>query len=225
MLALALAACVGGTEPSTAVQSPTTTATPATPSPQADPTPTTLSVDARPGAFAIVPADSAARFFIRERLGNSPHRVVGESKSVSGSIDVNPANASRAKIGPIRIDAGSFVTDDELRDSTLRALILQADRYPDVVFTPTTITGLPPAAEVGDSLAFEVVGDLTIRDVTRPVAFAVKLEVESPDRLAGRAEATTQRSDFGLSIPEVPGVAEVDAEVRLLLVFAAERVP
>src|SRR4030042_2709543 len=84
MLALALAACVGGTEPSAAVQSPTTTATPATPSPQADPTPTTLSVDARPGAFAIVPADSAARFFIRERLGNSPHRGGGEAKGGGG---------------------------------------------------------------------------------------------------------------------------------------------
>ncbi len=142
---------------------------------------------------------------------------------MSGTVDVNPANADQAKIGPIRIDAGSFVTDDELRDSTLRAFILQADRYPEIVFNPTTTTGLPAAAKVGDELAFEVTGDLTIRDVTRPVTFAVTLEVQSSERLLGRAEATILRSDFGLTIPEVPGVAEVDAEVRLRFVFVAER--
>jgi polyisoprenoid-binding protein YceI len=107
----------------------------------------------------------------------------------------------------------------------LRAFILQADRYPEIVFNPTTITGLPPVAEVGDKLAFEVTGDLTIRDVTRPVTFALTLEVQSPDRLLGRAEATILRTDFGLTIPEVPGVAEVDAEVGLRFAFVAERLP
>jgi polyisoprenoid-binding protein YceI len=122
---------------------------------------------------------------------------------VIGTVDVNPADAALAKIAPIRIDAGSFVTDDELRDSSVRAFILQADRYPEIVFTPTSIAGLPPAAEVGDELAFVVTGDLTIRDTTRPVVFEVTLEVQSPDRLLGRAEAAILRSDFGLTIPEV----------------------
>ena len=49
------------------------------------------------------------------------------------------------------------------------------------------------------------------------------LQVQSPDRLVGRADATILRSNFNLNIPEVPGVAEVDAEVRLRLVFVAER--
>jgi polyisoprenoid-binding protein YceI len=221
---LILAGCAGVPEATEVAPSPTATVG-STPSPQATPEPTPTIAAAGPGTFIILPAESAARFFIRERLGNSPHRVVGESRKVSGTIDVNPANAAQANIGPVRVDAGSFVTDDELRDSTLRALILQADQYPDIVFTPTSSTGLPEAAGVGDELAFEVTGDLTIREVTRPVTFAVTLEVLSADRLQGRAEATILRSDFGLTIPAVPGVAEVGAEVRLRFTFIAERLP
>jgi polyisoprenoid-binding protein YceI len=184
-----------------------------------------VDVDLRPGTFGIVAAESAARFILGERLGNSPNRVIGVSKVVSGTIEIDPADAAQAKLGPIRIDAGSFVTDDELRDSSVRAFILQADRYPEIVFTPTNITGLPSAAEVGDELAFDVTGDLTIRDITLPIVFDVTLEVQSADRLLGRAEAAILRSDFGLTIPEVPGVAEVDAEVQLRFTFVAERHP
>ncbi len=134
---LALAGCAAAPEPTQVEPTPTkvTATVVSTPSAQADPEPTPTIVDAGPGTFVIVAAESAARFLIGERLGNSPNRVVGVSKSVSGTIDVDPADAAQAKIGPIRIDAGSFVTDDELRDSSVRAFILQADRYPEIVFT------------------------------------------------------------------------------------------
>ena len=223
--AIALAGCAGAPEP-TRVVAATAIPTPAvapTPSAQEEPAPTPTDAEVGPGTFGILAAESSARFLIGERLGNSPNRVVGVSRSVSGTIEVDPADAAQAKIGPIRIDAGSFVTDDELRDSSVRAFILQADRYPEIVFTPTSIAGLPPAAEVGDELAFEVTGDLTIRDTTRPVVFGVTLEVQSPDRLLGRGEAAILRSDFGLTIPEVPRVAEVEAEVQLRIAFVAER--
>ena len=225
--AMALAGCAGVPESTRAMQStpiPTTAVAPS-PSAQQVPAPTPTDVEAGPGTFGILAAESSVRFLIGERLGNSPHRVVGVSRSVIGTVDVNPADAAQAKIGPIQIDAGSFVTDDELRDSSVRAFILQADRYPEIVFTPTSIAGLPPAAEVGDELAFEVTGDLTIRGTTRPVVFEVTLEVQSSDRLLGRAEAAILRSDFGLTIPEVPRVAEVDAEVQLRIAFVAERLP
>jgi len=225
--AIALAGCAGAAEPTAAIQSTGIPTAAAAPTPSArvepDPTPTRVDVEVRTGTFGIVAAESAARFILGERLGNSPNRVVGVSKGVSGMVEVDPADAAQPKIGPIRIDAGSFVTDDELRDSSVRAFILQADRYPEIVFSPTSITGLPPAAEIGDELAFEVTGDLTIRDITLPIVFGVTLEVQSADRLLGHAEAAILRSDFGLTIPEVPGVAEVDPEVQLRFTFVAER--
>ena len=70
---------------------------------------------------------------------------------------------------------------------------------------------------------FRLTGDLTIRDTTRSVTFEVTLTVQSADRLSGSATATIERSEFGLSIPSVPQVAEVSNEVILEVDFIAVR--
>jgi polyisoprenoid-binding protein YceI len=76
---------------------------------------------------------------------------------------------------------------------------------------------------VGQPLTFTVTGDLTIHDVSRPVTFSVTLTPESDARLTGLASATILRSDFGLTIPSVPSVADVSQEVKLELEFVAVR--
>jgi len=205
----------------------TDTPTPPTAAPTPSPTPAAgeTSTPGGPLTFRLVGGQTFARFIVHEVLRGNPNRVVGESGSVSGEIVVDPAHPDRAAVGPILVDAASFVTDSELRDSSLRAFILEADRFPGIVFTGTALEGIPHSLAVGDSPAFDLIGDLTIRDVTRLVTFEVRLRIESADRVSGEAEAVVRRSDFGLTIPSVPDVAEVAEQVTLRLVFVAERVP
>jgi polyisoprenoid-binding protein YceI len=77
---------------------------------------------------------------------------------------------------------------------------------------------------VGDTLTFTVTGDLTIAGTTQPVTFDVTAALETADTLAGSAETTVLRSDFNLSIPNVPFVANVGDEVTLKLNFTANAV-
>lgn len=178
-----------------------------------------------PRTFALVPDETTARFRIEERLRNRPNTVVGSASVVRGEIIIDPEDPRGVQLGLVEIDAATFVTDNELRDSSIRGLILESAVYPTITFVATSIDGLPDVAGVGDRLTLEVTGDLTIRRITRSVAFRVVVEVAAPDRLEGEAEAAILRSDYGLTIPEVPNVAEVGEEVQLRLVFTAVAAP
>ena len=81
--------------------------------------------------------------------------------------------------------------------------------------------GLPDAVTVGQPLSFQVVGDLTIKDVTQPVTFDVTVTPVSETRIEGVATITFPYRDFGVRIPEVPSVDLVADDVTLELAFVA----
>ena len=72
-----------------------------------------------------------------------------------------------------------------------------------------------------ETLEFQISGDLTVRDITHPITFDVTVTAVSETRLEGSASAILARGDYGLQIPEVPRVANVDEEVLLEIDFVA----
>lgn len=169
--------------------------------------------------FQIVPTESLARFTIYEELRGSPKDVIGETDLVSREILVDQSDLSQSKVGVIQINARDFATDDERRNSAIRNRILQTDTYEYILFAPTSIEGLSGSGEIGKTYTFRLTGDLTIREVTKPITFAVTVAAESTTRLSGNAVATIRRSDFDLIVPNVPFVANVADEVKLELIF------
>jgi polyisoprenoid-binding protein YceI len=224
LLGLLLSACAS---------SPTTAPSPTTAAPTTEPAEATATAPATTAAtpaasgpivtFALDGAGSQARFLIDEILRGSPNTVTGATSQVTGGIEIDLGSPVRAVVGPIQVEAGSLATDSSLRDRAIRNFILQTSTFPQVVFTPISVEGLPEAAVVSETLRFTVTGDLTIRDVSRPVTFSVTVTPESDSRIIGLASATILRSDFGLTIPSVPSVADVSQEVRLELEFVAVR--
>jgi polyisoprenoid-binding protein YceI len=74
---------------------------------------------------------------------------------------------------------------------------------------------------VGEPFNLTVTGDLTIRDITKPMTFEVTVTPVSETQLQGSARATLLRQDFDLQIPSVPSVADVSEEVLLEFDFIA----
>jgi polyisoprenoid-binding protein YceI len=227
LLALAsFASACGGTAASTPTLAP---AEPTSPSPSTGAaggpaaTEPTSSGAGEAGAFQIDAATSEARFVIDEVLNGSPNTVTGTTQVISGVIQVDPSQPALSIVGPITVDAASLSTDNNLRNGAIRRFILQANDFPVIGFVSTAVEGLPAPATAGETYTFTVAGDLTIRDITRPVTFEVTITVESNDRLTGSAAATIQRSDFDLDIPSVPQVAEVSSDVILEIDFSAVR--
>lgn len=179
---------------------------------------------AAPIVFQIDPAQSEARFIVDEVLFGSANTVTGRTNGVSGQINIDMADPTKTTVGPIQIDARTLATDNRFRNRSINRFILQSnqDQFQYITFTPTSITGLPSSAKAGDNLTFQVTGDLKIRDTTKPVTFELTVKADSPTQISGLAKSTVQRSDFGLEIPQVTGVADVAEQVQLELQFLAK---
>jgi polyisoprenoid-binding protein YceI len=175
-----------------------------------------------PTRFHILGAESEARFVINEVLQGNPKTVIGVSNEVSGEIYFDVQDPSASEVGTILIDSGSFVTDNSFRNGAIKRFILQSDEFEFIVFEPTEIEGLPEQVGRGESVVLTITGDLTIRDVTQPTTFQTEVKTISDTRLEGYAMLLILRSDFGLTIPEVPQVAGVDDELILEFEFIAE---
>ena len=203
-------------------QSPTPTSEPITaPTEEVEATPTEAPAAADDGLviLSIVPDESEARFNIYELLNGQDKTVIGKTNQVAGEVAINPNDLSQVKFGPIQVNARTFATDDSRRNNAIRNRILMTDQYEYVTFTPTSISGLDGSGAVGQTYTFQVSGDLTIRDTTKPVTFDITLKAESDTRLSGFAAATIKRSDFEIAIPSVPFVANVADEITLELDF------
>ena len=183
---------------------------------EASATASTYSVDAR---------DSEAQFVIQEVLRGRPNTVVGTTNQIAGSVTIDFENESVA-VGAFEINARTFRTDDEMRDRTIRSLILETNRddFEFLTFRPHTIDGASGSYAAGGTLTFEVSGDLAIRNIRRETVFEVELSIESARALIGTARASIQLSDFGIRIPYVGGdsiVASVEDRAELRMNFVA----
>jgi polyisoprenoid-binding protein YceI len=241
--ALVLAACsTPGDTPSDAETAPvaadTATAAPEpeptdTPIPEPEPAPAATAppqeeaetesaeMPAVSQTFVIVGEESEARFIIDEELFGQPKTVVGITNALSGELTVDPANPSGSVIGPIQIDAGSFVTDNNRRNGAIQRFILQSNRHRFITFNTSALSGLPDAVAVGDEIQFEISGDLTVRDITEPVLLTVTMQVVSESELQGSASTVVARETFELTIPQVPNVANVGEEFIVEFDFVA----
>jgi polyisoprenoid-binding protein YceI len=169
----------------------------------------------------IVSDESEARFIIDEVLNNEPKTVIGTTSQVAGELAVDPSDPAKSQVGIIQVNARTLTTDSEFRNRAIKNQILQTNQYEFITFTPKQIIGLPASGAVGQSYTFQIVGDLTIRDVTKEVTFDVTATPASASRLEGTAQTTIRYADYGISIPEVRQVASVDEQVRLEIDFVA----
>ena len=195
--------------------------------PEASPTPEASAgqpadPDALTGTviYQIAQEQSSVSFSIDEVLRGSPFTAVGTTDQVAGEIAIDFDNAA-AQLGTIQVNARTLKTDNSMRDRMIYNEILDTAQYEFITFVPTTITGLPGSIAIGDTVTFQITGDLTIRNVTKPVTFEVTVNLAAKDHLEGVATATVLRSDFQITIPSVPQVASVSEEVKLAITFTA----
>jgi polyisoprenoid-binding protein YceI len=134
--------------------------------------------------------------FAAKHLGMMTVRGHFTEATAAGSIDPdNPA----ASVVELAINSASAKTNNAARDNDLRSSnFLETDKYPTITFKSTSIQ--PESKD-----RFNMIGDLTIKDVTRPVTMQVVRYGEFNDpgmmghRMAYSAEGAIDRKDFGLT--------------------------
>jgi polyisoprenoid-binding protein YceI len=121
--------------------------------------------------------------------------VEGSFKTFDATMESSKPDFSDAKIN-FTVQVASINTDNEKRDGHLKSPdFFDATKYPEIKFVSTSFVSL------GDN-KYTLVGNLTIRDVTKPVTFEVKYggTVKSYDGIHAGFKATSKidRFDFNL---------------------------
>ena len=126
--------------------------------------------------------------------------VRGRFGALDGTITLNAEAPERSSV-EVTIDAASLDTRVADRDAHLKSGdFFDVETYPTLVFRSREVRG--PVGTSGDT--FKVVGDLTIRDVTREVTLDSRFEGTGADPWGGNragfsARTTIDRRDFGLT--------------------------
>jgi polyisoprenoid-binding protein YceI len=171
--------------------------------------------------YEIDPARSEARFTINEVLRGAPKTVIGISKNLGGQIALDLANPAAAQVGTILINARDFKTDNEWRNRAIANEILLTNEHEFITFEPTTISGLPESAVIGETYPLQITGDLTIAGQTREVTFDAEVTPLSENELQGTAALDILYADFGLTIPFSESVDSVEDNLLMELDFIA----
>jgi polyisoprenoid-binding protein YceI len=177
--------------------------------------------------YRIEPSGTTARFSIDEVLNNEDVTAVGTTNEVGGDFIVDFDTPAESEVGTILVNARTLETDNFFRNRALRSFILQSaqDEYEFIRFEPTELSGLPDdSVAPGDTLEFQITGDLTIVETTNEVTFDASVTVDEDGILTGQASTTVLYPDFNLTIPDVPNVASVEDEVLLEIEFTAVEV-
>ncbi len=161
---------------------------------------------------------SEARYRVREQLVgvNFPNDAVGTTRTLSGGVVLGADG--RVASGRFTVNLASLQSDEARRDNFIRRNTLQTDRFPEAVFVPKEVRGLRLPLRPGDKARVEIVGDLTIREVTRSVTWLGEYEV-TPEGVRLQANTRFRFEDFRLTQPRVAVVLSVENEIRLEVDF------
>lgn len=176
---------------------------------------------AAPVDYVLDPTASQASFLIGENLLGRENTAVGTTNVVTGGVSIDGDDPTALSFQVFTVDVSTLTTDDRMRDGQIRNNILQTNRAGNatVTFAPSSVEGLELPLVAGTRQTVELTGDLTIKGVTRTVAFDLDLEVVSDGELRGTASTVVKLTDFDISVPRVPLVARVDEDVQLVLDF------
>jgi polyisoprenoid-binding protein YceI len=149
------------------------------------------------GAWQIDPLTSRVEFTVRKRWFVVPLRVTGRFRDVHGVITLDEQDPTTAQAS-IAIGASSVDTGNARRDSHLRQEdFFHVDTHPAITFRSRRVDSSDRTAS-----RYTVVGDLTVRGVTREVtldAHYIAPQGSGDHRRLKLALTTTlNRRDFGL---------------------------
>ena len=114
--------------------------------------------------WSFEPGHTAAEFRARHMMVTW---VRGSFKNVTGQLEFDPANPRRLAVETV-IDASTCWTGVQARDDHLRSAdFLHCEQFPEIRFKSTGVVEVGP-------VDYRVAGDLTIRNVSRPVTLDVR---------------------------------------------------
>lgn len=146
-------------------------------------------------AWTIDSTHSSVEFKVKHMMIST---IKGQFGAVEGTIEIDEANLANSSV-EARIDTQTITTHNEMRDNHLRTNdFFNAEEFRYITFKSTKI-------EPDGEDDFKLYGDLTIRDVTKPIVLEGEMEgilekdARGNRRIAFSVETSINRRDFGVN--------------------------
>ena len=170
--------------------------------------------------LVVAPNHNQARYFVREQLAhiNFPSDAVGVTDSVTGSFAID----EKGKIIPAEskfvVDLRGLKSDRSMRDGFIQRRTLETDKYPTVTLVPKELEGLTMPLPDSGRVSFTLLGDLTVRGVTKPTSWMVDAYLRH-GQVFGTASTGFTFDDFQIEKPKVGSVLSVADSIHLVYDF------
>jgi len=144
-------------------------------------------------AWKLDPAHTVVEFSAKHLMITTVKGRITDIEGVIYSDEKDLKNSSvEATLKAVSLDTRTDQRDQHLRSGDF----LDVEKYPEIRFRSTRIQG--------DKQSFKLTGDLTIRDVTKPITLDVEFEGETKDPWGGQrigfsATGKIDRREFGLT--------------------------
>jgi len=180
----------------------------------------TTSTKTATRTWTIDPTHSIVEFAVKHFVVTT---VKGRFRQFEGTLQVDEGHPESAVVSA-SIDVASIDTNEPSRDAHLRSDdFFNAEKYPKITFRSTRV-------EPVDDAHFKLVGELTLRDVTREVVLDGEYEGQVDDPWGGRRAAFTatteiSRKEFNVRWNQLieGGGAVVSDNVKITLEIEAIR--
>ena len=177
---------------------------------------TVVPAEVQAGVYALDSSHGKITWSVKH-LGFSTY--YGQFVNVEATLNLDPANPSASSL-----TATIPLTDVDPNSDGLKAHLQTADFFDTANHPVATFVSRSVTVDADDASEATVVGDLTLRGVTRPVTMEVEFNQAGPSmggayRVGFDGEATIKRSEFGVdyAVPAVSDDVEQHIEGELVL--------
>ena len=174
--------------------------------------------------FQIVPSQTTASYSVYENLifQSKPNNdAIGTTHSVQGSFKIRTGASPLVAAMNITVDLRTLQSDAQRRDNFIQQNSLQTDTYPNATFVSISTQDLPSSYSDGQTVHFQLTGNLTMHAKTNKEVFDVQGKVVGKT-ITGTATSTIYMTDFGIQPPNLANIAIAQNKVVITLTFTAK---
>ena len=170
---------------------------------------THVPAEVQAGSYKLEPSHGKITWSV-DHMGFSTY--VGQFVNVSADLTLDPANPSASTL-----TATVPLTDVAPNDDALKGHLQTPDFFNTAEFPTATFVATSIVVDPSDPTEADVIGNLTLRGVTRPVTMEVEFRKAGPAmggvyKVGFDGEATIKRSEFGIDYGVQIGLGD---EVKL----------
>jgi polyisoprenoid-binding protein YceI len=166
--------------------------------------------------YEPAPAGNEARYRVREQLAgfDFPSDAVGVTTNITGAIVLDATGKVVPDQSKFVINLTGLKSDQTRRDRYIQSRTMETQTHPNVELLIKELRGLPHPLPASGELKVELIGDLTVKGITKPTTWQVTA-APTAGGLAGLARTQFTFADFNLTKPRVASVLSVNDEITL----------